>query len=116
MPTTARRWLIVLLGIVVLCVTAATCTRGRRPLPDIPPADGAFIGQTREAILARLGAPQGRFAGHYGLPPLEWAKKYDPCETFTYEKWNGTLYLSVYPKNGQWVCFSSTWVPQGTAF
>jgi hypothetical protein len=82
----------------------------------IPPATDAYVGQTREQIVNRLGNPDDRWPGHYGLPPLIWAKQYEPCETFTYTKWNGTLYLSIYQKNGQWVCFSSQWLPKGGAF
>ena len=63
-----------------------------------------------------MGMPDGRWPGHYGNPPLQWAKQYEPCETLTYSKWSGTLYISVYQKNGKWVCFCSTWLVKGGVF
>lgn len=115
MPSTKRR---VLVGsvLVALVVVATLAWRYGRSASVVPPADNAFAGLTREQIVARLGTPDGQWPGHYGNPSLEWAMQYDPCETLTYLEWNGTLYISVYQKNGQWVCFSSTWLPEGAAF
>jgi hypothetical protein len=81
-----------------------------------PPAKDAFVGFTVEQIVERLGEPDSQFEGHYGLPNFAWARQFEPCETFTYEKWNGTLYLSVHEEEGKRVCFSSDWLPKGGRF
>ena len=53
---------------------------------DYPPADNAFVGQTREQLIATLGQPDNRWPGHHGNPPLDYAKRHDPCETLTYDR------------------------------
>lgn len=111
-----RRRVVLLLVLAVLGVVAVLAWRGGWSPAVIPPAPDAYVGQTREQIIDQLGAPDGRWPGHYGNPPLDWAKQYEPCETLTYLKWNGTLYASVYQKDGQWVCFSSHWLPKEGAF
>ena len=80
------------------------------------PPDNAYVGLTKQEIITRLGAPADQWAGGYGNPNYEWAQQFEPCETLTYKSWKGTLYISVYQKDGQWVCFCSTWLPRGGVF
>ena len=82
----------------------------------VPPNADVYLGLTREQIIDRLGPPDNRWPGNYGLPDAHWASQVDPCETYTYVKWHGTLYISVYQKNGQWVCFSANWLPKGAVY
>lgn len=56
-----------------------------------PPANDAYVGLTPERLDARLGKPAAMFPGHYGLPEYHWAKQHEPCMTYTYQRWNGTL-------------------------
>jgi hypothetical protein len=116
MPANRRRPLCVMLFIAVFGVVAVLAWRRGWSPAVVPPADNAYVGRTREQVVGLLGAPDGRWPGHYGNPSLEWAEQYEPCETLTYSKWNGTLYVSVYPKDGQWVCFSSHWLRKVAAF
>lgn len=78
------------------------------------PVSGAYVGWTSQQIIDKLGEPQGRWPGHYGLPPINWAQRFEPCETFTYEISGGTLYISINQPDGRSVCFRSDWVPSGT--
>ncbi len=82
----------------------------------VPPADDAFVGLSVKEITNRLGKPNDQRQGHYGNPHYQWDATYEPCESLTYRKWNGTLYISVYPKHGEWVCFCSNWVSAGHSF
>jgi hypothetical protein len=82
----------------------------------IPPADSAYVGLTREQIIKRIGAPDGRWAGNYGNPSWASVQQYQPCESFAYRKWHGTVFISVYQKNGQWVCYCSNWLPRGSSY
>jgi len=84
--------------------------RGRSPV------SGEFVGQTRTAIEAKYGPPSHECKGHYGSPPCEYTKKYDPAITVTYERGGGTLYLSYHEQQGEWVCFSSDRMPNGCVF
>jgi hypothetical protein len=70
------------------------------------PVSGQYVGQTRDAIERRFGAPSRVRAGHYYMK--------DPSAvTLLYERLSGTLYLSFQEVDGEWVCFSSDWVPKG---
>jgi hypothetical protein len=67
-------------------------------------------------IIEKLGRPTSRFNGHYGLAPKSWADAHPNCETLTYQKPNGTLYVTVEPKGGERVGLCSQWLPAGGAF
>lgn len=116
MRVAKHRVLVASVVMVVLAVVGALAWRYCWPPTTVPPADNAYVGLTKEQIIGRFGKPDGQWPGHYGNPPLQWAQQYQPCETLTYAKWSGTLYISVYEKNGQWICFCSNWLPRGAAF
>ena len=81
-----------------------------------PPPNNAFVGSTKKQIIAKLGNPSGQFDGHYGLPNGVWARQHPNCVTLTFKKPGGTLYVTVEPKNGDWIGLCSQWLPAGGAF
>src|SRR5436305_10040259 len=88
---------------IVLLISGLLVSRFTAIAPSVvPPPDNYFAGWTQQQVIHRLGAPSSQFPGHYGLPNAQWATQHEPCVTLAYEKWNGTLYLSVEPKNGHW--------------
>ena len=96
---------------VALVALVVSCTVSSKA-----PKNDAFVGLTVEQVIERLGRPDDRFDGNFGLPDADWAREFEPCETFTYQNWNGTLYLSVHVRHGTKVCFSSAWLPRGGVF
>lgn len=80
------------------------------------PVQGQFVGQTRAAIEAKYGKPTDEWTGHYGNPPVSYAEQHSPAISTTYQRFGGTLYLSFEPRQGEWVCFSSDWLPNGCVF
>jgi hypothetical protein len=77
------------------------------------PVSGEYTGLTKESIVERYGPPAREWEGPYGLPPPEYIKQHSPMITIVYERWTGTLYLSLDKKRGEWICFRSDWVPVG---
>lgn len=82
----------------------------------IPPRDNAFVGSTKQQIVQKLGNPTTQFAGHYGNPPSAWADQHPNCVTLVYQKPDGTLYVTIESKNGDWIGLCSQWLPKGGAF
>jgi hypothetical protein len=82
----------------------------------VPPARDYCVGVSEDEVLGRLGPPSGSSNGHFGNPHAEWANQYEPARTHTYVRAGGTLCVSVYRKDGKWVCFSSDWLPAGGAY
>jgi hypothetical protein len=104
-------------ALLAVLAAAGICAWRDGWMPGIvPPNDNAYVGMTREQIIARLGPPDDQSPGNYGLPDANWAKQFEPCQTLSYVKWNGTLYISVYQKDGRWVCYCSNWLPKGAAY
>jgi hypothetical protein len=75
-----------------------------------------YAGWTKGDVIGHLGPPSTHSDGHSGDPPLDYARQHSPAITFTYFRPAGTLYLSFEQVNGEWVCFSSDWLPKGAAF
>lgn len=113
-----RHLLIVTVALALLLPVFAILLWPRKPLPAVVPqrVDNTYAGLTKDQIIATLGTPDAQWPGHYGAPESKWATQHEPCITFTYQKWGGTLYLSIEQQNGQWVCFCSTWLPKGGVF
>jgi hypothetical protein len=80
------------------------------------PVFGDFYGHTQASIIERFGLPSLRWEGHYGMPPLSYSERYPDAVTMTYRRPTGTLYLSFCLEKGEWVCFSSAWMPTGCVF
>jgi|SRR5665213_110701 len=112
MRVTKRRLLVASASLVGLVMYAAFASWHGWTPAVVPPSANAYVGQTREQIISSLGAPDSRWSGGYGLRPPQ----FTPCETFMYEKWHGTLYISVYQKNGRWICFESSWLQKGAVY
>lgn len=117
-----KRILIAVVAIFVAFAAAVTIYAVRGNIFD--PLDrgrsvvsGEFVGQKRAAIEAKYGPPSGECKGHYGNPGYEYEKQHDPAITLTYIRGGGSLYLSFEQnKQGEWVCFSSHWMPNGAVF
>jgi hypothetical protein len=75
-----------------------------------------YLGQTKVEFIRRHGRPSRQWAGHYGCPRLDYAKQHPSAVTLTYRRWTGTLYLSFEQVGGEWRCFSSHWMPDGSVF
>jgi hypothetical protein len=87
-----------------------------RPRDKIEPVGEEYHGQTRAAILTRLGPPTHEWNGHYGNPPLGYVDAHSPAISMIYERPFGRLYLSFEQVDGEWICFSSSWLEPGAAF
>ena len=112
MRVTKRRLLVASALLAVLVMYAAfAASHGWTPAV-VPPTTNAYVGQTREQLISRLGEPDHRWAGGYGGRPPQ----FTPCETFAYGRWHGTIYISVHQRNGRWVCFESSWLPKGAVY
>lgn len=100
------------LAVLVMVTYAASASWHGWTPALVPPSTNAYVGQTREQVFYRLGVPDHRWLGGFGgrMP------QFTPCETFAYEKWHGTIYVSVYPKDGRSVCFESAWLPRGAVY
>jgi hypothetical protein len=84
--------------------------------PERSRTQGEFVGHRKSNITERFGPPTHQCSGHYGAPPLAFQWKYVEAFTLVYERPTGTLYLSFCWERGDWVCFSSSWVPPGWVF
>jgi hypothetical protein len=80
------------------------------------PVEGEYVHQTREAILSRFGTPSHQWQGYYGNPDLSYTSTHSPSITMTYIRPTGVLYLSFEEVNGEWICYSSHWMPDGWVF
>jgi hypothetical protein len=89
--------------------------------PTVPLERGKYpvgchehIGRTLTSIVEAYGPPSVQREGYYGPPhDAKYRRSYDPAQTPLYEGPSGTLYLSFCMVKGQWVCFSSDWMPKG---
>ena len=82
-----------------------------------PPARDSLVGKSEAAVVAELGKPWAESPGHYGLPPLEWAKKFTgEIKTAKFKKRDGEVYVSFEKRGGVWYVISNDWLPEGAAF
>ena len=112
MRVTKRRLLVATSSLAVLVTYAAFASSHGWTPTLVRPSTNVYVGQTKEQVFSRLGAPDQRWSGGYGGR----VRQSTPCEPFAYQKWHGTIYISVYPKNGRWVCFDSDWLPRGAVY
>jgi hypothetical protein len=99
-----------------LYVALLSCPNPFDPLDGgIDPSTGKFVGKTKASILRRFGEPSHQWEGHYGAPSWDYASQHSPAVTFMYERWTGIHYLSFELVDGEWVCFRSSWMPNGWA-
>ena len=103
-----------LLIVFLLLALSASWWRGANRNPE--PVEGEYLNQRMAAIRDRFGPPSDEWEGHYGNRTDEYIKKHDPSVTMIYVRSAGTLYLSFERVNGEWVCYSSHWMPKGTVF
>jgi hypothetical protein len=82
-----------------------------------PPASGSLVGKPEATVVAELGKPWTESPGHYGLPPLEWTKKFTgEIKTAKFKKRGGEIYVSFEKRDGVWYVISNDWLPDGAAF
>ncbi len=132
----ARHWkkalTIVAFGLLVAAVVAVVLWQGiEAPREPIRPPAGElpdqiegedqsihdkFVGHSKSSIMGRFGPPTEEYNGWYGYPMVEISRKYPDAVTLTYKKPAGILYLCFSIENREWVCFSSTWHPEGWRF
>jgi hypothetical protein len=128
---TRKQWTIFTLGVLIVSLAAVIIwflMPPREPIGladgELPktieggqkPVAGSFIGHSKSKITERFGPPSHQSKGHYGNPPAEYRRKYAEAVTFFYDTPTGTLYLSFCLEEGDWVCFSSHWLPKGVVF
>lgn len=67
--------------------------------------------------VAELGKPWREFPGHFGLPHLDWTKKFTgEIKTAVFKKPGGDVYVSFENRNSIWYVISYSWLPEGAAF
>jgi hypothetical protein len=85
----------------------------RAPFNPFASEDGRCVGWTEKQIKDRFGEPSHQWSGFYGKPPATYTLLHPSAVSMVYERFTGTLYVSVEPVNGEWVCFECTWAPNG---
>jgi hypothetical protein len=75
-----------------------------------------FIGHTEASIIERFGPPTDTWKGHYGLPRMRERQAYPEAVTHVYQRPSGRMYLSYCREKGKSVCFSATWLSEGSMF
>jgi hypothetical protein len=118
---------------LLLAVLACACCVGAavyflRPLPQLNitlerrprlgtdesrPIQGSHVGKTREELIAEFGEPALEGPWQIGSPRQEVFEKYKGLRTLEWRWPSGKFLASVYPVDGQWMCFNSCWVPYG---
>src|SRR5262249_4853905 len=86
--------------------------------PQFGPDESRPIGQTHvgkplEELIAELGEPTREGPWPIGMPRQEVFDKYKGLRTMEWHWESGHFLASVYPVDGQWICFNSYWVPKG---
>lgn len=77
------------------------------------PIGQTHVGKTREELVAELGAPTREGPWPIGSPPIEVFERYPGLQTLEWQWESGRFLASMYPVDGDWVCFNSYWVPEG---
>lgn len=120
MVISRSRILFACVAVLTLAVTSALLvpnswreSRPRFGWDESIPIPGTHVRKTREQIVAELGEPKSEWQGLYGLPPASFATQHAGAKTLYYEWRSGRFYASIEEVAGQWVCFDSTWVPEG---
>lgn len=125
--TIPRRWFRystwALSAVFVLIVAACLCDwLARHPVatPSFPAGlpdavANFYLGQTKEQIIQRLGAPRTQYQGRFYPMP---ASDSEPdrllrLETLIYERADGILYIVTDDTPAGRVCIESTWCPAG---
>jgi hypothetical protein len=75
-----------------------------------------YIGRTKASILEQYGPPTQESSGYYVPRNVQYTKQHEPAVSMTYVRARGVLYLAFEQKGDYWVCFSSTWMPNGMEF
>jgi len=78
--------------------------------------EGSHIGRTFEQIVSELGQPNCFDTYPYGNPPADYLAKFKEMRTLRYFYPAGRFLASISLVDGQWICFSSHWMPKGTEF
>lgn len=85
------------------------------PPPLLP--ENAYAGKTEAAVRSELGTPDREFAGHYGLPPLDFTKKFaGEIKTLVFKKAGYEHYVSFEKQAAGWISICSSSVPEGSVF
>jgi hypothetical protein len=95
-----------------------------QPSGDLPgtidggsePVHGQFEGHNKTRIVERFGLPTEQWEGHYGNPPASYKRQYAGAIALVYRRTSGSLYLFFCLQEGDWVCFSSDWLPKRLGF
>jgi hypothetical protein len=95
---------------------AANAKRENRPQfgPDESrPIGQTHIGKSRTELIAELGEPTREGPWPIGNPPQAELENYNGFRTLEWHWASGHFFASIYPVDGQWICFNSYWVPNG---
>ena len=89
----------------------------RRSAGGPNPAAQSLVGMTEPAVRSQLGPPRSEFAGHYGLPPLEFVNSFHgPVKTSVFAVAGGDLYVSFERRPQGWVVICDQRLGTGGAF
>lgn len=107
----------------LFCLTAAAIVAGvvaiRReadPWHKVRWWEGRLAGQSRSAVVKKLGPPENECSGHYGLPGAHFVKLHPVAKTLIFPQPSGKLYASFEPQGSQWIVFGCSYLPDGAAF
>lgn len=104
-----RRLVFHFLLIVLLSLTGVGCYS--------PPASNSLVGNTEATVLTGLGKPSTEWLGHYGLPPLEWTRRFSgEVKSATFTKRGGKVYVTYENRDGMWYVIKNSWLRDGAAF
>ena len=97
---------------VVVMLSLTGCSKSKSWHPDNDYADKA-----ESTVRAELGKPSREFVGHYGLPDVEFAKKFTgEIRTLVFKQRGGEFYVSFEKRSVGWISICSSWLPDGAAF
>lgn len=102
-----------IIAVLIACLSAFGCASSVTSTP----ISGRYLGQTEAQIRAKLGMPTRSWDGHYGLPPVDFTRRFTASvKSLAYDKPAGTQYLTFEERDGEWVCVASDWLPEGWVF
>ena len=85
--------------------------------PPPPPPQNTYANKTEAAVRSQLGNPDREFAGHFGAPPDDFARKFSgEIKTLVFKKAGYEHYVTFEKRSAGWISIYSQSVPEGSVF